>query len=146
MPKNIQGFFSKQDQDRIIEAIKAAELNTSGEIRVHLEAKSKLDPIVRAQAIFTKLKMHKTQSRNGILFYLAVEDHKFAIIGDKGIHTVVGDEFWDRIKETVISNFKESRFTKGLVEGIQVAGHSLKQYFPYQSNDKNEHKDEISFE
>jgi uncharacterized membrane protein len=90
--------------------------------------------------------MHKTQSRNGILFYLAVEDHKFAIIGDKGIHAIVGDEFWDRIKETVISNFKESRFTKGLVEGIQVAGHSLKQYFPYQSNDKNEHKDEISFE
>lgn len=146
MSASTQDFFSKQDQIRIVEAIKAAELNTSGEIRVHLESKTKLDPITRAQAVFKKLKMHKTQSRNGILFYLAVEDHKFAIIGDSGIHAVVGDEFWERIKESVINKFKDSLFLEGLVEGIQVAGHSLKQYFPYQNDDKNEQKDEISFE
>ncbi len=146
MPKNIQKFFSKHDQDRIVEAIKAAELNSSGEIRVHLEAKTKLDPVLRAQTIFTKLKMHKTQSRNGILFYLAIEDRKFAIIGDSGIHSVVGDEFWRKIKDTVLAKFQESHFTEGLIEGIQAAGNSLKQYFPYQSGDTNEQKDEISFE
>lgn len=90
--------------------------------------------------------MHKTEVHNGILFYLAVADHKFAVVGDSGIHAVVGDEFWKNIKDTTIEHFKHGEFVQGLIEGISKAGDSLKQYFPYHHLDRNELKDNISFE
>ena len=89
--------------------------------------------------------MHKTQARNGVLFYLAVRDRKFAIIGDEGIHKVVPENFWDAIKEQMLSQFKQGDFTSGLTQGIISAGEQLKKYFPYQKDDVNELSDELSF-
>lgn len=137
-------FFNETETQRIIKAINSAELDSSGEIRVHLEAKTAVDPVLRAKEIFEKLKMHKTQLRNGILFYLATEDHKFAVIGDQGIHQVVGEEFWIAIKDLVLSKFKQSLFAEGLIAGIEQAGKSLKEFFPYQDGDQNELDNDIS--
>jgi len=145
MPSTVKKFFAQVDKEKIVAAIAAAEMNTSGEIRVHLESKTNLDPVSRARKIFAKLKMHKTKAKNGVLFYLAVDDHKFAVIGDSGIDAVVRDGFWENIKDKVIENFKQGNFAEGLVQGILEVGISLKEYFPYQSNDTNEQKDEISF-
>ena len=89
--------------------------------------------------------MHNTEKRNGVLFYLAIQDRKFAILGDAGINAVTPDNFWDDIKEKMLSFFKEGKFTEGLIRGIHLAGESLKNYFPYQSDDVNELSDEISF-
>ena len=89
---------SAVDQAKIIKAIEMAELNTSGEIRVHIESKCKEDTLDHAAFIFEKLEMHKTEQRNGILFYIALKDHKFAVLGDAGIHQKVGDEFWGKVK------------------------------------------------
>ena len=133
------------DHIRIVNAIEEAELNTSGEIRVHIESKCKEDILDHAAFIFEKLKMHETDERNAILFYLALNDHKFAVIGDAGIHAKVGDEFWQNVKDEMIPFFKEGKLADGLVNGIQKAGKELKNYFPYQSNDKNELDNEISF-
>lgn len=140
-----QTFFSDQQQEQIVEAIKQAELNTSGEIRVHLEAKCKDDAYKRAQEIFEKLGMHATELKNGVLFYVAYKDKKFAILGDKGIHEKVKQDFWDSQKELMLSHFKESKFTEGLVKAISQAGSKLKEHFPYQNNDTNELSNEISF-
>ena len=137
-------FLTKQDEQEIVSSIVEAEKNTSGEIRVHIEEHSEKSPLDRAQEVFFELKMNETQDRNGVLFYICVSDKKFAIIGDKGINDVVESDFWDYTKDTVIANFKEGNFKKGLVEGILQAGQRLKHYFPYQSDDTNELSNEIS--
>lgn len=138
-------FFSENQQAEIVKAIKQAELNTSGEVQVHLENHCKKDVMARAREVFTSLDMSKTSLKNGVLFYLAVVDHKFAILGDEGIDKVVPSTFWDDIKEMMQTRFKAGQFCEGLCEGILAAGQQLKQHFPYQSNDKNELSDEISF-
>lgn len=142
---DIRNFFTEEEKKNIVNAIKEAELNTSGEIRLHLENRCKIDVLDRAANIFAKLEMHKTKLRNGVLFYLAVKDQKFAILGDAGINAKVPDNFWDKIKDHILSNFKEGKYAKGLEEGIKMAGEQLKKHFPYQSDDVNELSDDISF-
>lgn len=138
-------FFTSDQKQQIVSAIKDAELNTSGEIRVHIENHCKKETLDRAATVFASLKMHKTKLRNGVLFYLSVKDHKFAILGDGGVNAVVPDDFWDNIKEMMQHKFKEGEFTAGLSSGIQMAGEQLKAHFPYQSDDINELSDDISF-
>ena len=139
-----EDFLSKAEEQEIVLAIVEAEKNTSGEIRVHIEEHTEKLPLERAQEVFFELKMDETQDRNGVLFYICVSDKKFAILGDKGINEAVESDFWDCTKDTVIANFKEGNFKKGLVEGILRAGERLKKYFPFQSDDTNELSNEIS--
>ena len=143
---SVENFFSKEEKKQITDAIGQAELNTSGEIRLHVEGRCKLDVLDRAAYVFEKLDMHKTEQRNGVLFYLAVYDRKFAILGDGGINKLVPENFWDEIKATMLGYFKEGRFADGISKGILMAGEQLKANFPYQSDDVNELSDEISFE
>ena len=138
-------FFTKEEQQKIVAAIKEAELNTSGEIRVHIENHCKEEALERAAELFYDLKMNHTAARNGILFYLAVKDRKFAIIGDEGINKEVEHDFWNDIKDEMIYKFKENKFAEGLIVGILKCGDKLKEYFPYQNDDVNELSDEISF-
>jgi uncharacterized membrane protein len=138
--------FSDEDRKRIINAIEMAEKETSGEIQVHLENHCKGEVLDRAAQVFETLKMHKTELRNGVLFYLAVADHKFAILGDSGINRLVPDHFWDDIKEEMLRHFKSHQFTEGLCIGIEMAAQQLKAHFPYSpKGDDNELPDEISF-
>jgi uncharacterized membrane protein len=139
-------FFTKEQQNSILAAVRSAEESTSGEIRVHIETSFTGDVLDRAAWIFKKLGMYKTALRNGVLFYLAVEDKKFAIIGDAGINAKVPTGFWERIKELMEKNFREGKFTEGLSEGIILAGEQLKTHFPHQQDDINELPDEISFD
>ena len=138
-------FFTIEQQDSIKQAITAAELNTSGEVLVHIDDKCKEDVLDKAAHMFHQLKMDKTELRNGVLFYLAVTDHKFAILGDKGINEKVPVDFWDNIKEVMLSHFKKQEFTEGLCKGIEMAGEKLKSHFPLQTNDTNELNNEVSF-
>lgn len=143
MPVN-DNFLTSADEEAIVSAIQQAEKNTSGEIRVHIENHSEKPPLERAQEVFHQLGMQNTAVRNGVLFYVGVDDHTFAIIGDEGIDKAVETDFWDCTKDIVISHFKENRFRDGLVEGILRAGDRLKTYFPYADDDKNELPDTIS--
>lgn len=138
-------FFTTEQKKQITDAIKEAELNTSGEIRVHIEMDCKEDVLDRAASMFEKLKMHKTELRNGVLFYLSINDRKFAILGDAGINAVTPENFWDEIKETVIGHFKKEEYAEGLSKGIKMAGKALQENFPYQKDDINELSDDISF-
>lgn len=142
----IENFFSDAEKKAIQTAIADAELNTSGEIRVHIDRVCSGDPMQNAISLFEQLNMHQTENRNGVLFYLALESKKFAIVGDTGINEVVPPNFWDSIKETVITQFKAQQFTEGLCEGIRMAGEKLKAHFPFQKDDTNELSDEISFQ
>lgn len=142
---NAVNFFTKEEEALIKSAIKEAELNTSGEIRVHVDTRCREDVLDRAAWWFGKLDMQETERRNGVLFYLAIKERKFAILGDVGINEKTPENFWDNIKEKVLANFQEGDFINGLCEGILMAGEQLKKHFPYQKDDVNELSDEISF-
>lgn len=144
MPTAID-FFTPAQQSDIVCAIQDAESKTSGEIRVHIEDKCAIDVLNRAAAVFAMLQLHKTQQRNGVLFYLAIQDRKFAILGDAGISNKVPEHFWDEVKETVMAKFTQQHFTQGLIDGITLAGNKLAEIYPYLSGDKNELPDDISF-
>lgn len=141
---DIKTFFNEQDLKLIEASIAEAELNTSGEIRVHLENSCGNNVLDRAARVFSKLKMHQTKDRNGVLFYLAVNDKKFAILGDKGINEVVQDGFWDEVRDVMKKQFAEAKFSQGLAEGIKLSGTKLKEHFPYQTDDVNELSNEVT--
>ena len=140
-------YFTQEQQKQIVEAIEAAELNTSGEIRVHIDSVCKENNVLdRAAKMFALLKMHKTALRNGVLIYLSVDDHKFAIIGDSGINAKVPANFWENTKNIMLTNLKEGKIVDALAEGITLAGEQLKLFFPYKLDDVNELDNSISFE
>ncbi|WP_337968804.1 TPM domain-containing protein [uncultured Flavobacterium sp.] len=140
----VEDFLSKVEEQDIVEAIRIAEQNTSGEIRVHIEQTTSKVPFDRALEVFYDLKMNETQLQNGVLFYFAVADKTFAICGDKGINDVVASDFWDCTKDAMVAQFKSGNFKQGIVDGILNAGEQLKKYFPWSEGDTNELSNEIS--
>ncbi len=138
--------FDEAEKQRILDAVASAELNTSGEVRVHIESKCKDKNVLdRASQVFAHLDMHKTAARNGVLIYVAVDDHQFAIIGDVGINQKVPDDFWESTAHEMTTKFKEGKVLEGIITGIHNAGEQLSNYFPYTDDDINELSDEISF-
>jgi uncharacterized membrane protein len=140
----VEDFLTAAQEQEIINAIKSAEKNTSGEIRVHIEKTTEKPPMERALEVFYFLKMDATAQKNGVLIYVAVESKKFAILGDEGINKLVPSNFWDQEKEIILTHFKSKNYTLGLQIAIEEVGNKLKEFFPYQSDDKNELSDEIS--
>lgn len=142
----MKDFLNEEQEKSVIRAIREAENNTSGEIRVHLEAKCKPeDPLERAKEVFGELDMHKTELRNGTIIYVATEDHKIAIWGDEGIHEKVGQDFWDDELELITKYFMADDYETGLREAVLKIGEKLRKFFPYQDDDINELSDDISY-
>ena len=144
MSNKVEDFLTSEEEQDIVEAIRVAELNTSGEIRVHIETTCKGDDANRALNLFHTLKMDNTKLQNAVLIYLAIEDRSFVIYGDKGINDVVETDFWDSTKDVMQSHFKQGNFKQGLIEGVLKSGEQLKRYFPYSDSDSNELTNTIS--
>ncbi|MBT8263449.1 MAG: TPM domain-containing protein [Bacteroidia bacterium] len=140
----LEDFLMPQEEAEVINAIRSAEKNTSGEIRVHLEAHSNMDAFERAAEVFDFLHMNNTKLSNGVLIYVAVEDRTLVIMGDTGINEVVAPDFWESTKDVIVSQFKLGDVKQGLVDGILMAGEQLKQHFPYGGGSGNELTDNIS--
>jgi uncharacterized membrane protein len=140
----IEEFLTQEEEQEIVEAILMSEKETSGEIRIHLEKTTSKAHFDRALEVFHLLKMDQTELKNGVLIYLAVQDKKFVICGDKGINDQVQVDFWDSTKEVMSNQFKKGNFKQGLINGITMAGEQLQKYFPYLENDTNELSNEIS--
>lgn len=138
-------FFSAAEESQIVDAIRRAENNTSGEIRVHVEVGAQAAAFAVAQRIFRELGMDKTKDRNGILILLAVDRRQFAILGDEGINKVVSADFWDSERDLMQGYFRKGKFAEGIAAAIDQVGDKLKEFFPYQSDDVNELPDEISY-
>ncbi|MDB5201721.1 MAG: hypothetical protein JWQ27_1130 [Ferruginibacter sp.] len=140
-------FFTAEENQLIVQAIRNCESRTSGEIRVYMEAKNPyVDPLERAAEIFAGLKMHLTDHRNGVLLYIAVKHKELALFGDTGIYEKLGKEFWNEEVRKMISNFSKDNLTEGIVQCVYEVGEALHQAFPYiATEDKNELPDEIVF-
>ena len=142
---NAEKILTPSKRDEIRAAIKKAEKVTSGEIRLVIEDTCKVDVLDRAAHLFHKLKMDLTKERNGVLIYVSVDDHKFAIIGDAGIHKIVKDDFWNKIKEEMAQHFREGKIAEGIIHAIHEAGNALSHHFPFHKDDSDELSDEIVF-
>ncbi len=140
----VEDFLTAHEEQQIVAAIKYAEKNTSGEIRVHIEKFTKTPPLERAKEVFWHLKMNETKERNGVLFYIDVHNKQFAIYADSGIYQLIPPNFWNQEKELVIQHFSKKENAKGLVLAIEKVGEKLKKLFPYKTDDLNELSDEIS--
>lgn len=141
-----QSFFTVEEENRIVDAIRRAEKRTSGEIRIYVESRCRfVDPVDRAAEIFFGLKMEETEDRNGVLIYIAMKDHQLAIFGDEGIHQRVGTEFWNNEVKKILKEFNASHFTEGIIEIVNDIGEALVNHFPYENEDRNELPDDIVF-
>jgi uncharacterized membrane protein len=136
-------FLAQLDQPRIVESIRNAELQTSGEIRVHVQPKAPGEIREVAERTFERLGMTKTELRNGVLLFIATEERRFVILGDKGIDEKVPPGFWDEIAATLTIRFSNGDFTEGIVAAITAAGEKLREFFPRSADDVNELSDEI---
>ena len=135
---------SAEDERRVVDAIRAAERRTSGEIRVHVQARCAADALDEAARVFEGLGMTRTAARNGVLVFLAVDDRKFAIVGDRGIHARVGASFWDGLRDLLAGRLREGRAADGLVEVVESIGAQLQRAFPRAGDDRNELADDLS--
>lgn len=140
----VEGFLTAKEEEEIVQAIREAERNTSGEIRVHIEKTTDVSHYDRALEVFQMLKMFNTQQRNGVLLYIAVDDHKFVIYGDEGINKVVPENFWETTKEAIQNQFKQGNFKQGIIDGVLKAGKELQAHFPWTTDDEDELSNEIS--
>jgi uncharacterized membrane protein len=140
-------FFSKEENEKIVAAIRNAEKCTSGEVRVFVERRCKfIDPLDRALEIFSELKMENTHDRNAVLVYIAVKDKQLAVYADSGIHAKTGEEYWQLEVNKMISHFNKENYADGIAGCVTDIGQALKTYFPYdEETDKNELPDEIIF-
>lgn len=137
---------SSEEQEKITHAISLAENRTSGEIRVVVEnVVGEMDVFEKATKYFNDLRMHNTSLRNGVLIYIAVADHQFAIVGDQGINDKVGDTFWNQTKDFMITHFKQGNYCEGLLAGIHQIGECLQDFFPRQEDDIDELPNDIYF-
>jgi uncharacterized membrane protein len=136
-------FFSQLDHDRMVAAIVEAEQHTSGEIRVYVSHRRMND--VRHAAIrhFHKLGMHQTKHRNAVLIFVAPESQSFFVVGDESVHAKCGEAFWTQVAAEMQEQFRQARFTDGIVHGIHTAGKLLAQHFPRDHAGRNELPDSI---
>jgi len=140
-----KNFFTDDEQHKIVQTIRTWEKDTTGEIKLHLENECKNDPVQRAKELFTSLKLSKTKNRNAVLIYLAVKSHKFAIIGDSGIHDKVTEGFWNSVAWLIEDHFKDSLYLVGTLEAINLVGAKLADFFPKEDDDTDEISNDISF-
>lgn len=140
----LEDFLSAEDEKEIVEAIRIAESQTSGEIRVHIEHKCDSDVYEHALEVFHYLKMDNTLQRNGVLIYVAVDNKSFVICGDQGINNIVGTDFWNSTRDKISSQFKSGNFKQGLIDGVKESGQVLSKHFPWHHNDKDELDNTIS--
>lgn len=140
-------FFEPGESELIVNAIREAELQTSGEVRVFIESRCRfVDPIHRAAELFFGLKMEMTAQRNAVLVYIATRDHQFAIFADEGIYREMGEAYWNAEAGKMLEAFKKESYAEGLVTVVKDIGEALKTHFPYdRREDKNELPDEIIF-
>ena len=140
-------FFTEQENRQLVDAIKIAEQQTSGEVRIFVESKCRFVYAVdRAQEVFFNLNMHQTAERNATLIYVAVKHKQAAVFGDEGIHQKVGAKYWEDVVNKMLLHFRQEKLVDGIKHGIQDLGKALEYYFPYNKDtDKNELPDEIVF-
>ncbi len=141
---SVASFLTPLEREQVAAAIRKFESSTSGEIRVHLAARTGDAPTAAAARVFHRVGMARTRDRNGVLFFVSIRDRRLAVIGDSGIHAEVPADFWSSVIARVEARFAQGRFADGLIDGIELAGDALARHFPPRPDDVNELPDSIT--
>jgi uncharacterized membrane protein len=141
---NIEDFLTSKEEEEIVETIRIAECDTSGEIRIHIERNCDIDVYERALDVFYMLKMDNTKAQNGVLIYVAIDNKSFVIFGDQGINNIVGADFWNSTRDKIATHFKSGNFKQGIIDGVIEAGKVLSKHFPWNHDDRDELHNTIS--
>lgn len=136
--------FDKKSEEEIIGAIRRAEHQTSGRIHVHVKSVCRGDVLEEARKIFHRLGMHRTHHRNAVLVLVALKSRRFAVLGDQGIHSKVGEDFWGQVRDTMSGHFSKGQIKEGIVAGVLGVGEKLKVHFPHEKDSANGPKDMIT--
>jgi uncharacterized membrane protein len=142
----LKDFFSAEDKQEILDSLAGASARTSCEIRIRVEKKAGKDPLAKARAAFEACGMREKAEKNGVMFYVSVEDRKFAVLGDDGINAKVPEGFWEKIKDAVLGKFREKQFALGLIGGINMAGEKMAEFFPDEKEGATAAQEGISYE
>ena len=145
-PRWVRSFLTEADLDAIARAVTEAESQTSAEIRVHLDHRCPGDPMARAIQVFERLGMHRTADKSGVLIYAAIAAHKLAVIGDEGIHSRVGVDYWRALVEAVVAHLASERTRDGFVHAVGEVGVVLARHFPRRPDDRDELDNTVSVE
>jgi uncharacterized membrane protein len=143
-PAWVEQLLSAEDLEAIRAAIAVAERQTAAEIRVHVERRAVGDVLAHARAVFHALAMHRTGHRAGVLLYLAVDDRRFAIVGDQGVHARVGSRLWDSVRDRLQRELRAGRMREGMLEAIGELGRVLAEHYPRRASDPPESSDLVS--
>lgn len=147
MTETKEPYFSPEEEEQIISAIRLAEEMTSGEIRVHISQKADSDSSLEVtKSIFQELRMFNTQQRNAVLLHISFGSKTFCIFGDEGIDNVVPNDFWETTRDIIQSHFKNGKIVEGICQGVKNVGKELKQHFPLRLDNKNELADDITYD
>jgi uncharacterized membrane protein len=146
-PAWIKQLLSDADLDAIAAAVAAAESQTSGMIKVHLERRvhgHRGDALARAKDVFARLQMHRTVQRHAVLVYLALEDRQLAVIGDAGIHARVGDQGWNAIRDHMVARLAAGAAREALIGAVDEVGRFLREHFPSAPGDVPDSSDDLT--
>ncbi len=144
-PQWITRVLADADLTAVSQAIAQAEAETSGEIRVHVDPQLPAgDSLSRARQVFVEIGMHRTRERNAVLIYLALAERHVAVLGDEGIHTHVGADYWNRLRDLLVERLHAGRTREALVEAVAEVGQALRAHFPRRPDDTNELSDQVS--
>lgn len=150
-PRWTHALFTDADLDAIAAAVTAAEAQTSAELRVHLERRVPAGPggepddvLARARAVFLTLGMDRTEERSAVLIYVAIDDHRLAVVGDEGVHARVAAAFWDQVRDTMVDRLRSGAAREAVLAGVAEVGTALARFFPRRPGDVDELSDRVS--
>lgn len=96
-----------------------------------------------AMAEFMRFGLHETKERTGVLIFISLLERRAEIIGDKGIHSIVGEAFWKNELDRLVAGMRSHQSSKALIDVIKSVGTRLQENFPRSESDKNEIPDHL---
>ena len=139
--------FSDEVDAAIEQAIRAAEMRTSGEIRFVVETALELSevwagltPRERAMQTFSDLHIWNTELRNGVLIYVLLADRDVEILADRGASERIAQADWEGVCRVMEGHFRAGRFAEGSLAGVAAVAGLLERHFPA---DRGRNRDEL---
>jgi uncharacterized membrane protein len=117
------------DEQRIRAAIDAAERGTSGAIHVSLAKHVRGSARGAAERVFQSLG-YGTPGSGAVLFFVVPSRREIVVLGGEGIHSKVGDAYWQQLVAEITKRAREEDLTAALVRGIAEVGERLTRHFP----------------
>ncbi len=120
---------TREERERISQAISEAEDGTTGRIGVRIIPDANVDAFARAKREFKKNGLHEHPAKNAALILVAPKAHQFAVVGDSELHDRVGEAFWSDVVAETRPYFARDAVAEGILRAVALLGKALKTNF-----------------